>query len=551
MKIKLWCLVLSFILITTGCVKDDLEDLQNQIDDLNTKVDDLEQAQQEALLAAIADLEASLAALNSDLVADLQLLEQEIAENANAVYYGNVITAADYDSLVAQGATIVTGKVVINNDDNIQDLTGIKLIGKNLEINGGTTITMESLQSVGEDLIITGVNTEATLNLSMLSSIGGDFEIVSNTGLTEVITDELVLVSGELFTESNDMLTTLSFAKLDQVDELHINGYWANDPEYLFYGAINYLDLSATNVSNDVLISYVGDVPAISFGEIGGDFEVEYTKIVEISVAASTIGGDFIIEYNARLMAIEVPNLETIDGELSVSFNDNSIFWNETERSGLTTLPTFETLTFIGGDIQVINNGAITSIESFNNVTEMTGANIDFSNNGSNIDNISIFNALVSTGASAYSNASINISEKTNWFDGFNMLENALNVRLTIQAPTEGGGGIGPFEVGGPVRVDGFASMTDLSTLFLDIKEATEFNAFPSLNNFKNYQEYLRVYMPLDENVGMCTMEPIFTKIKSGDFENWNGTRVAKFYMNWTEMDRDTAIDQLLAPCAL
>ncbi|MCX2743828.1 hypothetical protein OO013_08125 [Mangrovivirga sp. M17] len=552
MKIRIFsCLALAFIMTLSGCMKDDLEDLQNQIDDLNTKVDDLEQAQQEALLAAIANLEASLAALNSDLVEDLQLLEQEIAENANAVYYGNVITAADYDSLVAQGATIITGKVVVNNDGNVQDLAGIKLIGKDLEINDGTAITMESLQSIGEDLIISGVATEASVNLANLSSIGGDFHVLSNDGLTEIVMDELVLVSGELMTETNDMLTKISFAKLDQVDDLYINGRLTEDPNYLFFGQITYLDLSATDVSNDVMVSYIGNAPSATFGKVGGDFEFRNNLIVSLDVASPTVGGDFIIESNARLTSIETSMIESIEGNIKFLYNDNSIFWEETERSGLTAIPSFEALTFIGGNIEITSNKAISTIEAFNNVTEMTGSNIKFESNGSNIDNILVFNSLVSSGASQWSNASVRIYEKTNWFDGFNAIENLLNVDITVQAPTEAGGGFGPFEVGGPVKVDGFNALTQVSTMKLNVMEINEFNAFQSMDNFQNFQEYLTVYMPTDETVGMCSMEPIFTKIKNGDFENWNGTRVAKFYMNYSEMDRDAAIDQLLAPCAL
>jgi hypothetical protein len=46
--------------------------------------------------------------------------------------------------------------------------------------------------------------------------------------------------------------------------------------------------------------------------------------------------------------------------------------------------------------------------------------------------------------------------------------------------------------------------------------------------------------------VGMCSMETILTKIKDGVFD----LKPAIFRQNWSEVDKATAIDQLLAPCA-
>ncbi|WP_224489326.1 hypothetical protein [Robertkochia flava] len=554
MKIRfLPTLVLASMLSLTGCMKGDIDDLQNQIDDLTSKVDELEATQQEALLKAIAELENKLSSLNSDLVAELELIEQEIANNADAVFYGNVLTEEDYAALEAQGATIITGKVMVTQDAHVQALSNVKLIGKNLEINGGMDITFDALQSIGEHLHISGLVNGAVVNLSRLSSVGGDVEITHNGGLTSLSADELVLVGGALHTEMNPEVTSMSFMKLDQVGSLYINGYWNADPEEVGIGVMTRLELSSSDVKGNVDLSYIGAVDNISLGNIGGSFKGIYNKIAGISLESTKIPGDFILEFNPGLTTVDAGALERIEGKLSIRFNDNSIYWSATEKSGLSAMPAFPALQYIGGDVELSNNSAMKTMEAFNAVTEVAGDYITIGYNGSDMDYVNVFNALVETGASQFSNADVSIHAKTNWFKGFEALPIAKHVRLEILLPTEeGGGGIGPFAVNGIARVDGFDAMTELSTLTMLIQEVTEFNAFGALNNFQNYQTYLRVYMPNDENVGLCSMRPILEKVKNGDFDlTYNENRKAFFSHNWSEMDRDLAIDQLLAPCGI
>lgn len=554
MRIRIFtCFLLAGVLLLNSCVQGDIDELQNQIDDLNSKVEDLERTQQEALLAAIASLQADLALLNSELVGDLELLQQEVENNANAVYYGNVITDEDYALLTAQGATIITGRVVISSDAHVQALADVKLIGKNLEIMGGSTITMAALQSVGENLLVSNISEDATIDLSTLSSVGGDFEVMNNSGLTSFIANELVLISGGLSTMKNDALTTLSLAKLDQVDEIIMDEYFADDPEYINIGALAMLDLSSTNVNGDVEIHYIGAVENLALGSVGGDLICEYSDVAKITLDGVSINGDFVLENNKFLSSIDVSNLSRIEGQLRIVSNFD---WN-TPGSGLTTMPSFAALTYIGGNVYIASNSNLTSVEAFNNVTEVRGTDIEFSANG-NLDNLNIFNALVNTANPGtqwgdYSHASINVNANTFWFTGFNSLVEALNLNVSI-AKTAGvfNEVTGEFEPGGDTsKFEGFDNLTDVSVLELTVSEVTEFNAFGALNNFKNYQTYLIVSMPNDPTVGLCSMEPIFTKIKSGVFDNYNGTRKAVFTLNWSEQDRDTAIDQLLAPCTL
>lgn len=552
MKIKnITGLLLLGMLTVTSCVNDDLNDLQKQIDDLNGELGDLKKSQQDALLAAIASLKADMAALDTKLVGDLQLLQNEVASNAKAVYYGNVITDADYAAFTAQGATIITGKVVVATDAHITALANVKLIGKNLEVTGGTTIAFPALQSIGENFMVSAVNTNASINFAKLASIGGDFSVMDNSGLTSVTANELVLISGKLSSTNNLALTALSFAKLDQVDAIAINEYVETDYDSPA-GALATLNLSATKVNRSVDLQYVGNVANVALGTIGGDFNLANTEIAKITLDATTIGGDFIVQDNKYLSGMTVANLSRIGGKLKIVSNYDP----SGSGSDLVTMPAFGSLVYIGGDVTISGNSSLKTVDSFNNVKEVRGANIAFDSNG-NLDIVNIFNSLVDTNkpGSQYgdnSHASISVIANTFWFTGFKALVKAVNVEVNI-AKTVGefDQNTGEFTPGGDTsKLDGFDSLTDVSTLSLNINEITAFNAFGKLNNFLSYSTYLTMYMPDDTSVTLCSMKPILTKIKNGDFDvAWNPNRKADFTYQWAPMDRDTAVNQLIGSC--
>lgn len=548
---KITCLILVGMLTLTSCVKDDLDDLQNQIDNLNSTVDNLKKTQQEALLAAIAGLQADMASLSTKLVGDLKLLENEVANNAKAVYYGNLITDADYAAFTAQGATIITGKVVVSNNSNITALANVKLIGKNLEIKGGTTIAFPALQSIGENFMVSDVSTNATISLSKLASIGGNFDVMNNSGLTSVTANELVLISGKLSTKTNLTLKTLSLAKLDQVDSISINEQVETDydsPE----GELNVLDLSSTNVNRDVHIQYISTVSNLALGSVGGDFICEYSTLAKITLTGAKVGGDFIVEQNKKLSSIVVASLSRIEGKLKIVSN----YDYNTPGSGLVTMPSFAALQYIGGNVDISSNQDLKNVDSFNNVKEVRGTNIEFSGNG-NLDIVNIFNALVDTAnpATQYgdnSNASITVNANTFWFTGFKAIKQALNLEVSISKTTGKFNEVtGEFEPGGSTaKLDGFDNLTDVTTLSLTVTEITSFNAFAKLNNFKNFGIYFTIYMPDDASVSLCSMKPILDKIKNGAFDVvWNVNKKAVFMYQWGEMDRNDAVNQLTGTC--
>ncbi|MCV9385230.1 hypothetical protein [Reichenbachiella ulvae] len=561
-KKLLTVLAMSSIYLLSGCVGDEIDDMQKQIDTLEEKVTDLEASQQEALLAAIAALETSIAELEATgseqytaLLENLATMEEEIQSNASAIYYGNLLTQEDYDAMTAQGASIVTGKVIASKSAHITALADIKLIGGELVLTVSESASLPMLENVGENLVITGSTGDAAIEFGALTSVGGSFEVIDNAGLATLTADALVLVNDELHTENNSALTSLSFANLDMVEEVYINEYWSEDPRGVGISGISSIDLSYVNVVGDANIMYVGG-GSLTLGNIGGGFKSIYNELTSIEITSESIGGDFIVEYNGVLENLLVDGIKTINGNLSVSFNDNGYYWDATEKTGLVTMPAFEALEYVGGDFKIDTNNQLTSMESFNAVTEIQGTNISISSNSTGMDLVNVLNALTTTGPNQYSNANIFIFQQTNWFDGFAALTIAADVSITINKPTDGGGGIGigfrTTATTDVAKLEGFDALTEVKTLSINATELTEFNAFGALNNFLNYQTYLSLYMPSDSNVSMCSMEPILAKIKNGDFDvSWSTDRKAYFSFNWSEVDRDTAYDQLTAGCTL
>lgn len=547
------CLI-SGLLSFGSCAQGDIDDLQDQIDDLTEQVGDMEQAQQEALLTQIAQLQVLITALqteNSDLAAEyelllqnLQALQQDVEAGDKAIHYGNVLTDADFAAVTESGASIITGKVAATSQAHMDALASVKLIGGYLEINGGTNVDLPNLENVAGDLMISGVNEEAAVvSLPKLASVGGHFEITANQGVVSVDANELVMIYGRFGVEDNSALTSVSMNKLDVISDLYINGYDENDPNYLGYGQLVDFNISETNVKGDVYVSYLGIGSTLALGNIGDDFTMEYSGVDTLSLQTETIPGEFNLNHNGYLKEVSLDNLTRVEGDLLIDTNIQQM----DESQGLTSLSCFDNLQFVGGNVKVYYNKAITNLDAFNNVTEIKGTNIEVSYNGDVKALVNIFTSLASTGTSAYSHANINISEKADWFNGFTVLEKAGDISVTLQKTMDAS-----YAQGEICRFDGFDALTEAKSLDAYVNEVTEFNAFPVLNKLKKYGTYLTVAFNKTNPISFCSMSDFLTSIKNGEHDNqWNANVKAVFIdsYTYTELDRTEAIDILLTDC--
>jgi hypothetical protein len=533
-------LMMVVITIMGSCVGDDIDDLQGQIDDLNGKVTELEKSQQEALLAEIAKLQATIAALEGDmdsqyeaLLNNLTLLEDEVANNKDAVFYGNLLTDEDFAAVVAQGATIVTGKAVATTQAHIDALAAIKMIGGELIINGGTTINLPALENIGGDLMIKGLaEPDVTVELPALVSVGEEFGVMENSALVSVKADALVLISDYLYTENNENLTTLSLAVLDLVGSIEMSNT----------EALAILDLSTVNVLKNVDIRYIGG-DTLRLGNVEGDFYLANTTIKYIDILAEEIGGDLTISNNTSFETLNFKELVTVGGNLSFKSNKSGGYggWSAAVVNNTYTFPAFEALVSIGGNVEVTGNDR-TSIEAFNSVTIFGGSMIEFSSNGFELSLLSVFNAIeVAEGAYASKWFDIKIHEKVEWLNSFTKLKNVGDLRINVDRTEDEN-----WQKGDVLKVDGFDALTQVGTMYLRIPDVTEFTAFPALTAFKGYGTVLEMEMPKDNTVGLCSMSALLNQIADGTI-----TKTCEFKPTWnTTMDKVEAVTQLLAPCS-
>ncbi|BDD00844.1 hypothetical protein [Persicobacter psychrovividus] len=551
-KVLILGLVAS-VLATPGCVNDKIDGLQQQIDDLNSKVGELEKSQQEALLNAMAAMEVKMAALSSERDADyeqimeqMRLMQEEVANNSDAIYYGNLLTDADYEAFATQGATILTGKAVLKSADQYQKIAAAKLVGGDLLISGLAEVDFEMLQTVGGHLSVSAFQDGGKVTFSKLTSVGGDMVIAEGAGLTAVDAPELVLINGGLTSEMNDALTSLTLPSLDQVSDVLVDGYLEDDPTYLHLGVLSALDLGGAHVTDNVAVSYVSGGELV-LGTVGGSFECVMTGLTTISSATTMLEGGLVLDRNFAVETVDFESLEKLYGELNISSNDNSYDWEATESTGLSELPAFSALTEIHGSVIINNNGNMTEAIGLNAVTTFVGEKISISTSGpKTLDVISVFNELTEVKASTYGFADVEVFAYASWFKSFSKLERTNDLRLALKA-VQLGGGISSVQNTANVRLDGFEALNTVRYLNLDAGDVTEFNALGSLDRFLSYGDYLYLTMPKDENVGLCSMEPIFNKINNGDFEG--GNKKATFSFNWANMETQEAITQLLTPC--
>jgi len=548
----IYVLFVVSVLTLGGCAKTgDIDELQDQLNELDDKLNQLEQDQQNNLLAEIATLQAQISNLMADnngltadyeaLLASLTSLEEEIAAG-ETVYYGNVLTDDDFALVLSEGATVVTGNVVAKSQGNVDALVSVKMIGGNLELRGGNTVSLPALENVAVNLIIEGVNdADALVSLPMLKTVGADAMISDNNGAVSIDMPELILINGDLELDTNKMLASVSLTKLDLiVGSLEI---YEMNPDTYENGNLVALDLSSTDVNGDVSSSYLGEGSELLLGEVSGDFRGEGNGFAKIEILNATFDGNITIQSNPSLSEISFPNMTIVNGDINVLYNVGGGFIGA-GTSALTSLSCFDNLTEVGGSIDISGN-MFPELDAFNNVETVGGGSIRLNENGQEKTLVNVFNALEGTGS--YSSLNIDIVEKTEWFTGFALLPKANNVALRIVRTQDAN-----WNQGEVAKLEGFDLLTQAYMLDLDIADATEVSAFPLLTSLTKYGEYLRITMPNDTNVTLCSMSTLLTGVKNGDYDNqWSTDVKATFFdaWNWMELDRTVAVDLLLLGC--
>ncbi|NME67066.1 coiled-coil domain-containing protein [Flammeovirga aprica] len=577
-KLALSLVALSCCMVS--CQEDNL-DIQNQIDNLSGKVDDLnsnldsldqelaalKESHQNALLEKLQEMDETMAGIiaeNTKLsdqytaISDsLNSIKEEVAESDNSVYYGDLLTADNFSKYTTQGASIVTGNILVTTEDQLKQLSNLRVAGGNLHLSELMDVTLPALETVGGDLVLSSV--KGSVAFDNLFTVAGSFFDNNNAEQTSLVANKLAFVSGNVEIQTNILLETVSFESLAFVRSLILNSFWAEDPEYNNYGALSSVVLSDVDVENDLTIAY-GGTGTVNIGNVGGHLKLEKTKFTDINISATSLGGLEVIN-NGELSNLMVDNLKAVNGNIKISNNVKSSGvgnFTVSNTEGFVSFPSFSALTEIKGNINVEGNSSLTSIEAFNAVTSIEADEILFNNNGS-LSVLDIFNNVTEAGVQVTqftrTNTKLYIVEKTNWFNAFTNLAEGGDITIEIKDPAADDGGFGLFSTS-VIKFEGFSAMTRATRLRLTVGDVTEFSAFNALETLSPTWDdlsYLTLAMPKSTDVSLCSISTILSKIKNNELGNSNYIVNIQEINEWgwyqNVEDQDAALDQLLSSC--
>jgi len=251
---------LTFALITTSCIKDDLADLDKKIDDLNAKITALAekvagvatlqtgltaaQAQLTALSAAVAALPgtAATAALSASLAtitANVNSISTALGTLATDIVAGTMSTQALVTQLIATTAANQTATLA-------------RVATAQTALNDAITAFNASLNTtlLAQNAAATANQAETT---ALVNSLQAALIVAINSGNTALIADltaqlaAATAANAEAIAETNDLLTELI---ADLVIKLH-------DSEVVTDGLISNLalQLTAATAANDAAIT--------------------------------------------------------------------------------------------------------------------------------------------------------------------------------------------------------------------------------------------------------------------------------------------------------
>ncbi|TLX76569.1 hypothetical protein E9993_06675 [Labilibacter sediminis] len=582
-KLLSYLLVIVLVVNFSSCSEDysgDIDDLQKQIDDLDKKVEDLKNQQLADLLAEIAQLKSDIASLEDDLtdldsdvlanynelLTNLQALEDEIANSGNAVYYGDMLTDADFTEFKALGATVVIGKVAATKQQHLDDLNAVKMISNNFSIAAGTTINLPYLETLGGDLYIFSMpDAGATVSFPVLKSIANDFVINNPVGLESISMPELLVVFKDLKGVGLHNVNLLTMPKLDFVNSIYL------EAEKSAVRGLATLDLSVTNVVEGVEIRGLAEGSEVNLGVVGEDIILSDNFLSSISFQNTDVYGDLVIEQCKFLTSLSSPNLTSISGSFRFEWNlgGEGGLGNIALKSTSTeadVIKAFDKLETVGRDF-IFSFNTIANVKGFHAVTSVGGNNSgDETGNIYVQGNMGVQQMYILNNISSVAKG-ILIEGKCDAFTGFNMIthhygrfgDGQPSIQLALSQRRD--------DNNVPVKlctIDAFAKLTHTNGIFMDLGEVTGFGIDPVSRTMRTFgsivspgeELYLTVYLPSEDDAtfgtgkfGACSMSNFLTKVKNGDYDLYANSKAEFFDYNWNPLDYTTAVDALLANC--
>lgn len=239
------------------------------------------------------------------------------------------------------------------------ELNGIQQISGSLTCVGAkdlTTLSADSLTSIGKNFVLTNLTTLQTLSFAKLSKV----DTIQFNALPELqnLTFPSRITEAADVLITNTQLNSLAGIDLQTVDQFNVN----NNP-YL-----TTIETQLGNITKSLLIEANGKRLSASFPNLQWAFNMTFRNCSEIRVPSLTAVNGSMGFYENYFSSFAAPNLTTV-GQ-SLVFDNNAQLTN-------VSLPKLKT---IGGGYQIANNTQLKVIDGFQALQTVGGA-LDFSGN--------------------------------------------------------------------------------------------------------------------------------------------------------------------------
>ena len=236
---------------------------------------------------------------------------------------------ASYDAVEVSGsATLNTDTATDLSDVScLFSLTGSLVIqGENLE-----TIELPDLHSVGDDLVIEGLNSLTELSMNSLEIVGGSLLVSNNPYLQVANWDVICDVGTSIVIRENANLQVLNLVSLERVQLALTTGRTQGNPSYtvdisqnpeleiLDLSNVEMMDTSFVISNNASLTQILLDKASMLAGELK---IIDNTALTTINFEQlNHVGGSLTLSNNNELMSQEkdFANLQSIAGELTLN----------------------------------------------------------------------------------------------------------------------------------------------------------------------------------------------------------------------------------------
>ncbi len=373
----------------------------------------------------------------------------------------------------------ISGDLIVRNCPNLTNLQGLDVInsiGGDLIIQDCSGITNMgnfafALASIGGDFIFLNNASFGALAMNSLSTVGGIFQIKDNLQMSSIQFANLTSIGSE-FQLTNNSFSSLTFSSLQSVGGIFriLSCIASGGQDLSTFSLLNSVGADFTIQDNQGINSLDGFGNLTNFNSgfyvINNDFLQSIDGFSGISTA---------------LVVVITGNLElnSIDGLISLSniFDDLRI----NNNGGISSLNGFSNLTNISGDLEIVNNQALSSPPSL-------GSN---SSSNSNLLDLNGFSSLSTIGG----DLDIRSNSIINSISGFSSLQNSSNIYLEDNIDMGALSGFDNYQNCGNdllIRnnsalqtINGFSSLTTVGNTFrLDNNDAcTSISGFDNLTS--------------------------------------------------------------------